>query len=143
MTSDSTGIEMQVAAYLRTLGLTDATLISEVATDCLASARRRAAPGSEPELLRRALEEAQRRFNRALGQLMGLDKTGDDEQPLAAVRAAVLLGTPPIATDDLLCNPDASDERVEQIRRTLPVSTPPESPLDMHARPLRFWLFKS
>jgi len=139
MTHDSACIQERVSAYLRKLGLTDEGLIARLAAECLESARRRVAPGCESELLRRALEQAQRRFNQVLAKTLGLTGTPDDERSLAAARAAILLRAQPSPTDGLFNGRHDVQEWVGQIRQTLPVSTPPESPLDMHEHPLRFW----
>ena len=140
MMHDAVSIQDRVSAYLRKLGLGDEALIRRLAAECLQSARRRVAPGSESELLRRSLEEAQRRFNQALGSRLGITgSTTDDERSLAAARAATLLRTRPSPTDALFDGKADGCEWLDEIKQTLPVSTPPESPLDMHECSLRFW----
>lgn len=139
----SADLSLSVSRYLRQLGLKDDTLIAELAQDCLECARHRAAPGSEHELLRRALEEAQRRFNQALVKTLHIARPHDDDRPLAAARAAVLLRTPPFPTEALFRDDSNPPEWADELTLSLPVSTPPESPLDMHETHLRFWLFTS
>ena len=131
-----------VMAYLGRLGLTDVALMRQVAEECLERARRRAAPGSESELLRRSLEEAQRRFNHALGTALDI-RQGHDERSLAAARAAFLLRSDALPADELFRSPDGPHDWAEALSRALPQSTPPEAPLEMHQHPLRFWLFRS
>lgn len=131
-----------LVSYLRRLGLTDAALIQQVAEDCLERARRRAAPGSESELLRRALEEAQRRFNQALSAALDI-KPAEGERHLAAARAAFLLRSQPLPADDLFRSPTDPHDWTVALAKAMPHNTPPESPLEMHDRPMRFWLFRS
>lgn len=139
----SANIEARVSAYLKRLGLQDPALTRQLAEECLERARRRAAPGSESELLRRSLEEAQRRFNQALSTALGINKVEDDERPLAAARAAFLLRGQALPADELFRDPVHAQEWAGAVSSALPNATPPESPLEMHAHPLRFWLFKS
>ena len=136
-------IVARVAAYLQRLGCSDPALIQSLAQECLQRARLRAAPGSEPELLRRSLEEAQRRFNQALGAALHL-APGPDERPLAAARAAFLLRGEKLDADALFrADARAAHTWCDEVSATLPHSTPPESPLDVPVKPMRFWLFKS
>ncbi|MGI9213046.1 MAG: hypothetical protein ACR2HF_11295 [Methylococcaceae bacterium] len=141
--SPDADLSFSVSHYLRQLGLCDETLIAQLAFDCLESARHRAAPGSEHELLRRALEEAQRRFNQALVKTLHIARPHDDDRPLAAARAAVLLRSPPFPTEALFRDGSSPPEWADELALSVPVSTPPESPQDMHETHLRFWLFTS
>lgn len=131
----------RIAAYWRQLGLADESLIASLSTDCLASARRRVGRAAQADLPRRALEEAQRRFDHALATAVGLPPT-NDPHPLAAARAALLLsdGFP---ADSLFAHDDVTRHLKEQLDRALPQPTPPEAPLSMTPVPLSFWLFKS
>ncbi|HYE35060.1 hypothetical protein [Methylocaldum sp.] len=129
-------------AYLRSLGLSQQSLVDELADDCLNRAQRRVGRGAGDELLRRAVEEAQRRFDHALARTMRLSPS-KDTHPIAAARAALLLTGSPLAGDALFGNPDQSPESGEMLREILPRPTPPEDHISMAEQPLRFWLFKS
>lgn len=131
----------QVEAYWRQLGLTDPVLIESLSHDCLNRARRLIGRPDEGELLRRALEEAQRRFDHALANAMGMPPS-NDPQPLAAARAALLL-SPEWSGDTLFRHDETTRQLADRLRPVLPVSVPPESHLTMKTEPLDFWLFKS
>ncbi len=131
----------RIGAYWRTLGLTDEVLIASLSADCLSRARRLVGRPVPAELLRRAIEEAQRRFDHALATAIGLPPS-NDPHPLAAARAALLL-TPDRAADRLFRHDETTRELKEQIMPHLPQSTPPEAPVSMVPVTLRFWLFKS
>jgi|GEM_PF-557244 len=138
----SPGIKERVVAYLQNLGLSRQDLIENLADDCLNRARRRVGRGAGDELLKRAVEEAQRRFDHALARAMRLSPS-KDPHPIAAARAALLLMSSPSVDDALFGNPDPSSETGEMLREILPRPTPPEDPVPMAEQPLRFWLFKS
>jgi AcrR family transcriptional regulator len=136
-------VRERVMAYWRGLGLVDPALIEHLADDCLSRARRRVGRGSdEEELLRRALEEAQRRFDHALTWALGLPPS-QDHYPVAAARAAYLLANERIPADRLFAPGDGASDFGVRLRKALPRSTPPEAHLPMPEAPLRFWLFKS
>ncbi len=141
----STGFPIQVkarvAAYWRRLGLSDPALIEHLADECLFRARKRMGRGSDVELLMRALEEAQRRFDHALARALHLPP--GDAHTIAAARAAVLLGGEWFHGDNLFRAGDPSPEFQGQLQAILPRSTPPEAHLAMAETPLDFWLFKS
>ncbi|MBP1148249.1 MULTISPECIES: hypothetical protein [Methylocaldum] len=136
------GIKERVVAYLQSLGLSRQDLIENLADDCLNRARRRVGRGAGDELLKRAIEEAQRRFDHALARAMRLSPS-KDPHPIAAARAALLLTGCPSASDALFGNPDPPSETGEMLREILPRPTPPEDSVPMAEQPLRFWLFKS
>lgn len=136
------GIKERVIAYLQSLGLSRQDLVEGLAEDCLNRARRRVGRGAVEELLKRAIEEAQRRFDHALARAMRLSPS-KDPHPVAAARAALLLTGCPLAADALFENPELPSETGEMLRDILPHSTPPEAPVSMAEQPLRFWLFKS
>ena len=131
----------RIEAYWRGLRLTDPVLIESLSRDCLNRARRLVVRQDNAELLRRALEEAQRRFDHALASAMGMPPS-NDPQPLAAARAALLLSEN-LSGDTLFRHDDTTRALAECLRAALPVSVPPESPLSMKAVPIDFWLFKS
>jgi AcrR family transcriptional regulator len=136
-------VRLRIMAYWRELGLTDPALIETLADDCLDRARRRVGRGSdEGELLRRALEEARRRFDHALTWALGLPPS-EDHRPLAAARAAYLLAEERIPADSLFAPGASASDLSLRLRKALPRATPPEAPLPMPEAPLRFWLFKS
>lgn len=131
----------RIADYWKSLGLTDATLITSLSQDCLAKARRLVGRGSSPQLLRRSLEEAQRRFDHALAAAIGLPPS-NDPQPLAAARAALLLSKG-FTADCLFAHDEATRQLQERLSQALPQSTPPEARVSMTPAPISFWLFKS
>lgn len=135
-------VRERVMAYWRSLGLADPDLIEHLTRDCLHRATRKVGRGSDEELLRRALEEAQRRFDHALARALGLPPSGD-HHPVAAARAAFLLAKERIPADRLFGPGEAVAEVGKQLQKILPRSTPPEAHLSMPEAPLRFWLFKS
>jgi hypothetical protein len=130
-----------VLAYWRDLGVTDPGLAGNLTDDCLARARRHAGR-SDGELLRRALEEALRRFDHALGRALRLPPA-KDAHAIAAARAAFLLNQGHFTTDLLFKGQELPPELAAALLEVLPRSTPPEVHLSMPATPLRFWLFKS
>jgi hypothetical protein len=138
---DESPVLERISAYWNQLGLVDEDLIASLSRDCLASARRRVGRASSADLLRRALEEAQRRFDHALATAAGLPPT-NDPHPLAAARAALLLsdGFP---ADSLFAHDDVTRHLKERLAHSLPQPTPPEARVTMTPVPLRFWLFKS
>jgi len=138
---DEQPVFRNIAAYWKMLGLTDDALVASLSRDCLLSARRLVGRASSADLSRRALEEAQRRFDHALATAVGLPPT-NDPHPLAAARAALLLsdGFP---ADCLFAHNDVTRQLKQQLDHSLPQPTPPEARANMTPVPLRFWLFKS
>ena len=131
-------VKERLLAYLGRLGLKESDLIEMMADECLNRARRRAAPGSQEELLRRALEEAQRRFDHVLARTLNL--TGaKDHHPIAGARAAILLGcAAEVRVDHLFRHQDGQTETASRLRTALPLATPPESNLAMPDQPISF-----
>ena len=131
-------VKTRLAAYLGRLGLRDPSLIEMLAEECLHRARRRAAPGSQEELLRRALEEAQRRFDHAIA--LALNLTGSkDSHPVAGARAALLLGSDTsISSDSLFCRHEGVAEMASKLHAAAPIATPPESNLAMPDQQISF-----
>ncbi|MFN5746751.1 MAG: hypothetical protein ACK443_11810 [Methylococcaceae bacterium] len=140
--ADITVILRQIATYWQALGLTDPLLISSLAEDCLTRARRRVGRVSNDELLRRSLEEAQRRFDHALANAVGLPPS-NDPHPIAAARAALLLAARDASLNCLFAHDESTRELGAALQEVLPQATPPESHLTMRVKPLRFWLFAS
>lgn len=138
---DAGPILARVAHYWRVQGLTDPVLIASLSDDCLQQARRLVGRASAEQLLRRALEEAQRRFDHALANAMGLPPS-NDPHPLAAARAALML-TPGFSADCLFAHDEATRQLKDRLKGCLPRNTPPESPIDMKPATLDFWLFQS
>ncbi len=138
---DEGPLRKRVADYWRVLGLTNEELIASLSEDCLSRARRLAGRASGAELLRRALEEAQRRFDHALASAVGMPPS-NDPHPLAAARAALLL-IPDFSSDCLFAHDDSTRQLNDKLQACLPQSTPEESPLAMAQASFRFWLFKS
>lgn len=140
--ADVTVILRRIATYWQALGLTDPLLISSLADDCLTRARRRVGRVSNDELLRRSLEEAQRRFDHALANAVGLPPS-NDPHPIAAARAALLLAARETSLNCLFAHDESTRELGAALQKVLPQSTPPESHLTMSVKPFRFWLFAS
>lgn len=134
------GLEDQLAAYWRAHGLRDEVLIQGLSRDCLHRARRLVVRVDDQALLRRAIEEAQRRFDHALASAMGLAPS-NDPHPLAAARAALLLSGEDAG---VLFRHDESTRALPlRVNPKLPCPTPPEAPLSMQPVPMDFWFFKS
>lgn len=131
----------RVEAYWRQLGFKDSVLIESLSKDCLQRARRLVVRPDDAELLRRALEEAQRRFDHALASAMGIAPS-NDPKPLAAARAALLLA-PDLSADTLFRHDESTRELAERLRAAKPVAVPPEAHLEMKPVPIDFWLFQS
>lgn len=135
-------IRLSVRDYFRALGLTNAELIESLTHDCLAKARRRVGRDVEDELLRRAIEEAQRRFDHALAAAAGVPPL-NDPYPIARTRAAMLLSSSGHAADALFTHDASTRELGDRLKHGLPQPTPPEEHLNMVVAPLSFWFFKS
>jgi hypothetical protein len=132
----------KVITYLSRLGLSDREHREQLAHDCLNRARRRIGRGSEEELVRRALEEVQRRFDHGLARALRLPPSKDGGG-VAAARAAFLMAEDRFSADSLLQSAEPPAEIGEALQRIAPHPTPPEANLAMAEQPMRFWLFKS
>jgi hypothetical protein len=139
--AETAAIHARVGAYWRELGLTDPVLIESLTQDAIQRARRLMGRPDERDLLSRALEIVQRRFDHALANAMGIPPS-NDPHPLAAARAALLF-SPHLAADTLFRHDETTRELAEQLKVATPVSIPPESPLGMNPVPIDFWLFQS
>jgi hypothetical protein len=140
--SSPAAIKTRVVAYLGRLGFSDPGVIEALAEECLHRARRRAAPGSQEELLRRTLEEVQRRFDHAIA--LALDLAGSkDFRPVAGARAAILLGGAGISSDSLFHRQEGLAEMASALRAALPVATPPEANLVMPDQHISFLFSRS
>ncbi len=128
--------------YLRRLGVKEPALLDALATECLSHARRRVAPGLNDELLRRAIEEAQRRMDAALARVLDFNATRD-LHALAGARAALLMCGEAPSTDFLFEKQEPDSERLSRLKAKLPVATPPETPRAMAPQKLEFLFFKS
>lgn len=134
--------EKTVRSYLRRLHFQDSALIDKLAADCVERAQRRVAKNDSGELLRRALEEAQRRFDQAVARALG-PNSGRDPGLVASVRAALLLGRSGISVDELFLSPAVNPEIASLLQARRPVALPPEAPVAMPPQKLRFVFFKS
>ncbi|CAL1240401.1 hypothetical protein [Candidatus Methylocalor cossyra] len=133
-------IRRKVVAYWRRLKVADPALLESLTADCLSRAKRRIGPTASPdELLLRALEEAERQFDRTLARALRLT----DGHARAAARAALLAARDLARADELLRTGALAPELEAELRRRLPRATPPEAPLAMPEASLRFWLFRS
>jgi hypothetical protein len=129
-----------LTAYLKKLGLKDTHLLETLSVEFMQRARWRVAPDvPHEEVLRLALEEAQRRFDNAI--IHTLNFTSKDFQLIAAVRAAILLNG---ESSDFLFQPeDNQAERIAKIQVALPMATPPEARLGMEEQPISFFFSSS
>lgn len=130
----------RLGAYWRALGLTDPVLIEGLSQDCLNRARRLIVRVDEDAVLRRAIEEAHRRFDLALSAAMSLPPS-NEPQPLAAARAALLQSKE--NADTLFRHDETTRQLKERLESILPTATPPESRLSMKPVAIDFWFFKS
>lgn len=130
-------VEARVVAYLNRLAIRDQELVRRLAEACLQRASRRAAPGQHEELLRRALEEAQRRFDAALAQSLHLQGV-KNQHALAAARAALLLGDGGTGSEGFMQDPEGKANELGFLAAVTPQATPPEEPQDMHEQPISF-----
>lgn len=128
--------------YLRDLGMRDADALDAVALECLHQARKRVGPGLRDELLRRSIEEAQRRMDVAIAHWLGLN-TARNAHAIAGARAALLMCSRGASTDFLFNHNEPDPDLVSRLRAVLPAATPPESPRAMAPQKLEFFLFKS
>ena len=130
----------RVTAYFRQLGVKDEQLLESLSQECLHRAIRKLAPTvPQEELLRRALEEAQRRFDHALAHALNLPNP--DFHSTASAEAALLLGGD--SSDFLFSPKDEPAERIDRLNKALPYPTPPETPLGMEAQPISFFFDSS
>lgn len=131
--------------YLDRVGVRNEALRASLARQCLKQARKGAGlQVAEQQLASEAIEEAQRRLDRALAQGLGLHPVRDAAK-LAGLRAALAMGPPDLSADFLFEGRDA-DNREQQLARLLarlPIATPPEAHLPMPAQPFHFVFFKS
>lgn len=130
-------LKEQVRAYLKQLRFEDPELIDTLVLECLHRVRRgrRDLAG----LLRRALEEAQQRLDRALAQALN-PHLPEDAALVIAARAALLLTSEPIRADDLIRPAPEREALLARLKAQLPVATPPEAASPMPAQDLKFWL---
>ncbi len=128
--------------YLRDLGMRDSALMHSVALQCLNQARKRVGPGLRDELLRRAIEEVQRRMDVAIARWLELS-SARDAHTVAGARAALLMCRRGSSTDFLFDHAEPDPDWVSRLKAILPAATPPESPRAMAPQRLEFFLFKS
>ncbi|MFN3919435.1 MAG: hypothetical protein ACK4JF_03985 [Methylohalobius sp.] len=131
-------LKEHVAAYLKRLRFADPDLIEDLASECLdrASGRER---WDLQRLLRRALEEAQRRLDLALAQGLGL-RLPEDAAAVTAARAALLLTQDPVCADDLIRPSPERSALLARLKAHLPLAIPPEVPGAMPIQDLEFWV---
>jgi hypothetical protein len=135
-------VRSELCDYLRALGIRGEPLLSKFATECLQVARRRVGPGSGDELLRRAIEEAQRRFDAAIAHLLGLSVTRDQHQVAGARAALLMCGL--ASSSELLFEPGEADpDLIARLKNCAPVATPAEALRPMVPQKLEFFLFRS
>lgn len=130
------GLKEPVQAYLRRLRFKDPELIEALARECLLAASRRGSQNKQ-KLLRRALEEAQRRLDQALAQ--ALDLYPEDTASVTAARAALLLAREATDSDDLIRPAPGREGLLVKLKAHLPISVPPEAPSSMPVQSLEFW----
>lgn len=130
--------------YLDRVGIRNEALRVSLARQCLRHARKDAGPQDGEQLASEAIEEVQRRLDRALAHGLGLHPVRDAAK-IAGLRAALAMGQPDLSADFLFEGRDA-ENREEQLARLvarLPIATPPEAHLPMPAQPFHFVFFKS
>lgn len=136
-------IRQRLLVYLGQLGLREPSLVATLADECVQRAKRRTAPGAEDELMRRALEEAQRRFDHAVARVADL-VAGKDFHTIAAARAAFLWGCAGDLSSDDLFRPHVDiKEFAGRLRPVLPQPVPPESNLQMPDQHITFLFSRS
>ena len=129
-----------VTTYLKQLGLKDPALLQTLSEELMYRAKRRVASDApDEEVLRLALDEAQRRIDNAIMQTLNL--SGKEIQPIAAVRAALMLNDE--SSDFLFRSEDDHAERIAKLQASLPTATPPEAHLEMEEQPISFYFSSS
>lgn len=129
--------EDAVRTYLHGMGF-GAAAIEAVLPQCVSKARKRVgrSPFAMEELQRRAVEDVQRRIDRAMAQLLELDP--DDLPSVARARTALLLDGADFPKDHLLSSQPIPTAAVRTLNAHLPTATPPENPLPMAPQTFRF-----
>lgn len=140
--ADVDDVCQRLVIYFRHLGYRDAAQIDTLVGECLQKARRKVAHGSRDELIRRALEEAQRRFESTIASVLALNGSKDMRSVAAASAALLLGGVEGLDITGLLQSEDPS-EWLQRLRAALPRPVPPEAHLSMHEQPIRFFFSRS
>lgn len=136
------GARDRLRAYFTRLGLDDPARIEVLVEECLRRASGKVAPGSIEELIRRALEEAQRCFESAVARILGV--AGNKEpQRVAAARAALLLGGAGELDIDILFLDEEVGDVALRLRSAMPQAIPPEALQSMHEQPISFFFSSS
>jgi hypothetical protein len=141
---DPSPIPQPLWDYLGRVGIHSEALRASLARQCLQHSRKDAGQQAGEQLAAEAIEEVQRRLDRALAHALGLNPVRDAAR-LAGLRAALAMGQPQLSADFLFEGRE-TDNREEQLARLaarLPVAIPPEAHLPMPAQPFHFVFFKS
>jgi len=123
-------INQHVAEHLYSLGVRDCALSERLVRECVGEARRCPGVSEKSQLLRRSIEEAERRVDQALAGLCGDERSKGVS--IERLRAALHLdeGTT-LSVDEIIqavrLRPDVFERLASIIRR----ATPPEAPLTM------------
>lgn len=132
----------RLLVYLGRLGLSDPELIETLVSECLDRAGKPfGTRGSDEEVLRRGIDEAQALFDARLGKALDLNPSRDQNR-IAGARAALLLcgGQP---TDFLFRRTPDENPHPPSWAARLPDPVPPEAPVAMPVQKLEFVFFKS
>jgi len=128
-------VRSRLQAYLGKLGVTAEDIAAPLLDESMRRAERRSAPGDADELLRRALEELQRRIDSAVAKALDLN-TVTDTNRIAAARARALLSRSPRQQLQSLLKSATGPSAAAP---ALPFATPPEERLSMHPEPIAFF----
>ena len=129
-------VRQRLSAYLEQLGVTDTDLAAPLVNESMKRAERRSAPGATGELMRRALEELQRRIDGAVAKVYGLNPVKDAHRVAAARALSLKSGAANLRLQAVLRR--AVTESAVEVPG-LPAATPPEARLTMHPEPIAFF----
>ncbi|NJD07967.1 MAG: hypothetical protein FIA97_15955 [Methylococcaceae bacterium] len=129
-------VRRRLTAYLEQLKVTDPGLIETLLEESMKRAERRSASGDTDELMRRALEEIQRRIDAAVAKVYGLNPVKDMHRVAAARALSLKSGSPNLQLEAVLRSASADDTPALP---ALPAATPPEARLSMHPEPIAFF----
>lgn len=130
--------QMRIRQLFRRLGLGDPQGVEILIHDCLQRARLRAQDAED--LPRRAVEEAQRRYDLWLQRALELAPTLS-AQELRRARAAVLYSALPGVADGLSPGKTFTGDEREALRAAFPQPLPHDAPVAMSPQALSFLSF--
>jgi hypothetical protein len=125
--------------YLTELGIADSSRAGEFVDDLIAASRKKISIRATDELLRHALEEALKRFDKEVGRVFDLPV--GDRRLISSARAAAILDRD-FRLDPVVFSSEGDAAVVQELRDTgaasLPLATPPESALTMEEQHISF-----